>query len=182
MTTTLTDLAVVGRRVELTYHRDLNDPAQPAHPGVITSVNADKASVWIRLDGKRYNLPARTDYEGLTYLNEVGDVPELPMGPFTPVADDKNGLYEKEGVLFAATGEDGEDWVVVTDDRDKAYAAARAYAKERGMDLDWINAEGLKPSWAVFEWEPEDAEFPWTVRWDAAEGDDKAVRIHYLPA
>jgi hypothetical protein len=34
----------------------------------------------------------------------------------------------------------------------------------------------------VFEWEPEDAESPWTVSWDAAEGDDQAVHIYYLPA
>ncbi|MFD0509400.1 hypothetical protein ACFQ0G_53840 [Streptomyces chiangmaiensis] len=36
--------------------------------------------------------------------------------------------------------------------------------------------------WAVFEWEPEDSECPWTVRWDAVEGDDQAVRIYHLPA
>lgn len=181
MTSTLTEKAVRGRRVELAYYRDLKTAGDKAtyHPGIITGVDG---GVWIRLDGTRCNLRSPADYEGLRYLDQVVPVPELPMGRFTPEPSDTNGLYEKAGVLFAAVGEDGEDWIFVTDDRDKAYEAATAYAQEVGAELDWIHAEDLMPCWAVFEWEPEDAECPWTVNWGAAEGDDQAVLIYYLPA
>ena len=183
MTTTLNvaEEAVVGRRVTLTYHRDLKLPDPPAHPSIITRISEDKASLWIRLDGKRYNLAARPDYQGLTYLDEVLDsVPALPMGPFTPTADNMLGVWE--GVPLATVGEDGDDLVLLTDDPDKARAAAIAYDTETGVDTSCVNYGRLKAVWAVFEWEPEDAEFPWTVRWDAEENDDQAVRIHYLPA
>ncbi|MFI8792633.1 hypothetical protein [Streptomyces sp. NPDC055105] len=183
MTITVEDLAVEGRRIELTYYRDLNDPAQPAHPGIITGVNADKASLWIRLDGTRCNLAARTDFEGLRYLDEVVPVPALPMGRFTPERSDTNGFYEKDGVLLAAIGKDREDLIVIAEGREKAIAVARAYLDDQAwVDLDYVDFDNIRAHWAVFEWEPEGAESPWTVRWDAAEGDDQAVRIHYLPA
>jgi hypothetical protein len=186
MTSTLTEKAVVGRRVEFAYYRSLHADSETLYtPGIITGTETavnGKLLARVRLDGTRSTLTPPVDYEGLTYLDEVVPVPDLPMGRFTPERSDTNGLYEKEGVLFAAIGEDGEDWVFVTDDRAKAYAAAQAYATEVGVDLAWINAKDLQPYWAVFEWEPEDAESPWTVRWDAAEGDDQAIRIHYLPA
>lgn len=182
MTTTLSlaEKAVIGRRVTLTYHRDLKLPNPPTHPGIITGVGEDTASLWIRLDGKRYNLPARPDYRGLIYLDEVVPVPVLPMGPFTPAAEDLLGVWE--GVPLATVGEDGDDLILLTDDPDKARAAAFAYDTEIGVDTDFVNYGRLQAAWAVFEWQPEDAEFPWTVRWDAAENDDQAVRIHYLPA
>jgi hypothetical protein len=182
MTATITnDQAVRGRRIELTYYRDL--PDGPQRPGIITRVDcADTGgAVWIRLDGTRYTIHARHDYEGLKYLDEVVPVPDLPMGRFTPVADDENGFWEYASVLLATIGEDGEDLVLITDDLDRARAAATTYAREIGIDPDFMHFEGLHPYWAVFEWQPEDAESPWTIRWDAAEDDDKAVRIYHLP-
>lgn len=181
MTSTLAGKAVVGRRITLTYYRDLELPEPPAHPGIITGVS-DTGSLWIRLDGTRCTLGAGADYRGVTYLDEVVPVPELPMGRFTPVASDPNGFYEKAGALVAAIGEDGEDLIVVTDDRAKARAAVTEYVDWTGLDPDYVGLDHLRPCWAVFEWEPEDAEYPWTVNWDAAEGDEMAVQIHYLPA
>ena len=180
MAHTLAQKAVVGRRITLTYYRDLKLADPPAHPGIITSVSEDEASLRIRLDGKRYNLAARTDYEGLTYLDEVVPVPALPMGRFQPTPDDLLGVWE--GVPLSTIGEDGEDLILLTDDRDKAVAAAQAYDREVGVHPDSADYDRVRAFWAVFEWEPEDAETPWTVRWDADEGDEKAVRIHYLPA
>lgn len=180
MTSSLVQKAVVGRRVTLTYYRDLQLPNPPVHPGIITSVTEDQAGVRIRLDGKRYNLPARADYRGLTYLDEVVPVPALPMGRFTPTAADLLGVWE--GVPLSTIGEDGEDLILLTGDLAKARAAAMAYDQEVGVHPDSANYDRIQACWAVFEWEPEDAEYPWTVRWDAAEGDDQAIRIHYLPA
>ena len=180
MNSTVTEQAVVGRRITLTYYRDLRLPNPPAHPGIITSVTQDQASVRIRLDGKRYNLAARADYQGLTYLDQVVDVPALPMGRFTPTAADMLGVWE--GVPLSPIGVDGEDLILLTDDPAKAQAAAVAYDREMGVHPDSANYDRIQACWAVFEWEPEDSETPWTVRWDAAEGDDQAVRIHYLPA
>lgn len=182
MTSILEEKAVVGRRVELTYYRDLERDQPPAHPGIITGVGEDKASVWIRLDGKRYNLAARADYQGLHYLDEVVPVPALPMGRFTPAPDDMLGVWE--GVPLSTIGEDAEALIIITDDRAKAWEAASAYFREVGIDIDpdYQDADDLLPKWAVFEWEPEDAECPWTVNWDAAEGDDQAIQLYYLPA
>lgn len=180
MSSTVTEQAVVGRRVTLTYYRDLRLPNPPVHPGIITSVAEDKTSVRFRLDGKRYNLAARSDYQGLTYLDEVVTVPALPMGRFTPTAADLLGVWE--GVPLSTIGEDGEDLILLTDDEEKARAAAMAYDEGVGVHPESANYDRIQACWAVFEWEPEDAEFPWTVRWDAAEGDDQAVHIFYLPA
>lgn len=179
-TLTLAKKAVVGRRVELTYHRDLNVPDAPAHPGIVTSVSDDLASLSIRVDGTRYNLHARTDYEGLVYLDEVVPVPALPMGRFTPTTADMFGVWE--GVPVSPIGEDAEVLILITDDREKADAAAAAYAHDMGIALDVIDFECMEACWAVFDWEPEDAECPWAVNWRAAEGDDQAVHIFYLPA
>jgi hypothetical protein len=180
-TTTLEDLAVRGRRVLFTYFRQLGDG--PEHPGIITGLeDGDSGSLraLIRIDGTRSNLSVPVDYEGLTYLEEVVDVPDLPMGPFTPAANDLLGVWED--VPLATIGEDGTDLIILTDDRDKAVAAARAYDREVGVDVHFVNYDAIKAYWAVFTWEPEDSEFPWTVRWDAQEGDNQAIRIHYLPA
>ena len=180
MSSTLTEKAVRGRRVTLIYYRDLKLADPPTHPGIITGVAEDKASLWIRLDGKRYNVAARTDYQGLTYLDEVVSVPVLPMGRFQPTPADMLGVWED--VPLSTVGVDGEDLILLTDDRIKARAAAVAYDEEVGVHPDSANYDRLRPCWAVFEWEPEDAESPWTVRWDAAEGDDMAVHVYYLPA
>lgn len=183
MSSTLEDLAVVGRRIAFTYYRDL--PDGPAHPGIITGrfpSQGASVNVELRLDGMRHSLHIPPNYQGLRYLDEVVPVPALPMGRFHPFRSDSNGFWEKEGVLLAAVGEDGEDLVVITDDRDQAIAAARAYLQEVDVDLDYVDLDDIRAHWAVFEWEPEDAESPWSVRWDAEEGDDMAIRIHYLPA
>lgn len=180
MSSTLTEQAVVGRRVELTYYRDLDVADSPTHPGIITGVSDDEAGLWIRLDGKRYNLPVRPDYQGLRYLDDVVPVPALPMGRFTPTPADMLGVWED--VPLSTIGEDGEDLILLATDRNKAIAAAVAYSREIGLDLDDVDFDVIRPCWAVFEWEPEDAECLWTVNWDAAEGDDQAVHIYYLPA
>jgi hypothetical protein len=180
MSSTVTEKAVVGRRIMLTRYSDLANGG-PEHPGILTSV--DKYGVWIRLDGTRCTLRARTDYEGLRYLDEVIPVPALPMGRFTPYASNHIALWEKAGVLMATIGEDGDNLVLVTNDREKAWTAACEYFHEAHIDIDpdYQDAEDLQPHWAVFEWEPEDAECPWTVSW-AAEGDELAVHVYYLPA
>jgi hypothetical protein len=181
MTITLEDLAVVGRRVEFAYYRSLHDDFETLYlPGIITAVTDDVASLRVRLDGQRSNLTVRPDYEGLRYLEQVVPVPELPMGRFTPTVDDLEGVWE--GVPLCSISEDG-DLIVLTGDRVKAIAAARTYLDEMGgVYLEDVDFDDIRAHWAVFEWEPEDAEFPWTVDWDAAEGDDHAIRIHYLPA
>jgi len=182
MTTTQTahPKAEIGRRVLHTRYRDL--PHGPAYPGVITSISDDQpASLRIRLDGTRCNLHVRPNYEGLTYLDEVTDVPALPMGRFIPVADDRHGFHAKAGVLVATVGEDGEDLVLITADLAKAREAAAAYAEEIGLDLDSVDYTDLRPEWVVFTWEPEDADSPWLMD-QATEGDDHAIHIYYLPA
>ena len=183
MTTTPRNRPVVGRRVQHTRYRDLGKPGA-AKPGIITELFLNQGGqVKIRLDGQRWTMHVPANYQGLTYLDEVVPVPELPMGRFTPFASDQFGFYEKAGVLLAVIGEDGDEYVIVTDDIDKARAAATAYDEEIGVDTDSVDYGRLSPRWAVFEWEPEDAEMPWTVRWGAdLEGADHAVRIHHLPA
>jgi hypothetical protein len=180
MTITLTEKAVAGRRVTLTYHRDL--PNGPKQPGIITHVDPTQtgAAVWIRLDGTRYNLHARHDYQGLQYLDDIVPVPELPMGPFQPTAGDMLGVWE--GVPMSTIGEDGEDLILLTADREKAIAAAAAYDRDSGLDVESVNYQAIQARWAVFEWEPEDAERPWTVNLHAAEGDEHAIQLYYLPA
>ena len=172
--------AEVGRRIMLTYYRDLDTTPPVEHPGIITGILGKQAdAVRIRLDGTRCNLHAPSDYRGIRYLDEVTDVPDLPMGRFIPAESDINGFYLKAGVLVATVGEDGEDLVIITDDQTKAETAATAWAEETGLDPDYV--EDLRAQWAVFEWEPEDAESPWTVTWDASKDDDQAVHIYHLP-
>jgi hypothetical protein len=185
MSSTLKEKAAVGRRVTFTYYRNLGQADGPAHPGIITGTEPGLSGALralIRLDGTRSTLSIPVTYQGITYLDEVVPVPDLPMGRFIPFASDQNGFYEKAGVLVAAIGEDGEDLIVVTDNADKARAALADYADWTGLDPDSMGLHHLRPYWAVFEWEPENAEGPWTVRWDAAEGDDQAVHIYLLPA
>jgi hypothetical protein len=182
MTSTLEHMAVVGRRVTFTYHRHLG--GGPAYPGIITgtepAVNGALLAR-VRLDGTRSTLTPPVDYEGLRYLDEVVPVPELPMGRFTPERSDANGFWEKEGVLLATIGEDGEDLVIIADDRDKAIAAATAYVREVQVDLDYVAFDDIRAHWAVFEWEPEDAESPWTVR-AAEQGEAHAIHTYCLDA
>lgn len=189
MTGTLTEKAVVGRRVEFTYFRDL--PDGPTHPGIITGTEPGRSGsllALIRLDGKRSNLSIPVDYEGLTYLGEVVPVPDLPMGPFIPTATypDPGVLVEKVGVLVTAVGEDGMDLIAITTDRTAAETAIRARAVELGFDVDYLDFDRMQARWGVFDWEPYDPACPWAaddwfVRWDAREGDEKAVHIFHLP-
>ena len=175
--TALTEKAVVGRRITLTYYRDLERSDVPVYPGIITGLVPDQeASVRVRLDGTRCNLHVRPGYEGLTYLDEVVPVPDLPMGRFTPTADDFGGDWEGVPIVQC----ESEDIVILTVDQTRAAVALHAFCKDMGIDREYLPA--MRSRWAVFEWEPEDAELPWTVDWDAAEGDDQAVHIYYLPA
>jgi hypothetical protein len=182
---TLNDMAVAGRRVEYRVHRSLNDDRADVYvPGIITGTEAavnGSLLARVRLDGQRNSLALPADYDGLRYLDEVVDVPALPMGPFTPVADEMNGFLEREGVLLALLGEDGEDMVLITTDRDKARTAALAYAKETDLDLDYLDFDALDPKRVVFEWAPEESEYPWSVHWDAIESDAHAVHVFFLP-
>ncbi|MEU9218830.1 hypothetical protein AB0D47_20040 [Streptomyces sp. NPDC048376] len=185
MTATLENLAVTGRRIEFAYHRSLiDDTATLWAPGIITGTETGlngSLLARVRLDGRRSSLTIPVAYEGLRYLDEVVTVPELPMGRFLPTADEA-AFYEKAGVVIAPIGEDGEELVILTGDLGKARAAALAHARDIDLDEDYIDLGALKAAWAVFEWEPEDGECLWTVRLDACEGDDMAVRVHYLPA
>ena len=184
MSSTLKEKAVVGRSIVFTYYREMGQADSTTYPGIITGTEPGCNGgllARVRLDGKRSNLSVPVGYEGLRYLDEVVPVPELPMGPFIPVADDRNGFYERAGVLLAPIGEDGE-LVIITDDAAKARAAAVAYDAEIGVDVDFVDYGALLPRWAVFEWEPEDAESPWAVRWVDEKTDENALHIYYLPA
>lgn len=183
MTSTLTEKAVAGRRVTHTRYSDLKKPDPQAFPGIITGTEPGyngQTVALVRLDGTRCNLHVPIDYAGLTYLDEVVPVPDLPMGRFQPTPDHMMGVWA--GVPMSTIGEDGEDLIMLTTDRDKAVAAAQAYDAEYGVHPDSADYDRMRLVWAVFEWEPEDAECPWSVRWDAAEGEDQAIRIYFLPA
>ena len=100
---------------------------------------------------------------------------------FRPVPDDDLGFWEHDGVPFATVGEDCENVLVLTNDRDTAVKVATAHFADVGIDLDYVNFDSMQALWAVFEWEPEGAECPWL--WSPAdEGDDLAVHVYYLPA
>ncbi|MEU5322942.1 hypothetical protein AB0G67_40260 [Streptomyces sp. NPDC021056] len=174
MTSTLAEKAVVGRRI---VHDHQARKAQL--PGIITRVDNDGEypGVWVRLDGERHNMfVPRKFFWRLTFLDEVVPVPDLPMGRFHPTADDFGGDWEGVPVLQC----ESEDIVILTGDQLRATVALHAFCKDMGIDREYLPA--MQPRWAVFEWEPEDAEYPWTVRWDAAEGEDQAIRIYFLPA
>jgi hypothetical protein len=188
MTSTLTEKAVVGRQIRFTYYRDLDVADGPSYPGIITATEPGYDGTLmarIRLDGTRSNLSIPVAYEGLTYLDEVVPVPELPMGRFTPTLDQLEG--EWEGVPLCSIGEDG-DVIAFTGDREKAVRAMRVYRREMAGCLynpafDGVNEADVRAWWAVFEWQPEDSEIPWTVQWGPEfEGSDHAVRIHHLPS
>ncbi|MFZ3592271.1 hypothetical protein [Streptomyces sp. BH104] len=170
--------AVPGRRI--IFSGFASDPTP--RPGVITGLDGD--ALLIRLDGTRYNLhivPALLpDTKHLHLLNEIGPVPDLPMGPFTPTAHVRNSIYELDGVLYAAVGEDSEDLIVVTDDLDVAKKVARVHAENTDLDLDDTVLNGFRGEWSQFVWEPENAECPWI--WTPASKDaEHAVHVYYLP-
>jgi hypothetical protein len=189
MTSSLKEKAVVGRRVTFTYYRDMDLADPPAHPGIITGTEPGYSGALlalIRLDGTRSTLHIPVAYEGLTYLDEVTEVPELPMGRFTPTPDQLEG--EWEGVPICSIGEDGAV-IALTDDHEKAVNAIAVYRREMAGCLynpafDSVDPDDVVARWAVFEWQPEDAECPWLVSWGdgVAEGDDQAVHIYHLPA
>jgi hypothetical protein len=177
MTSTLTEKAVVGRRI-IHDHRS----RKAKLPGIITRVDntGQYPGVWVRLDGDRRNLFVPRKFFGrLTFLDEVTEVPALPMGRFQPTPDQLEG--ERDGVPVCTISEDG-DLVLLTTDRTKAVAAATAYFTGVGLyDLDYVNFGALVLRWAVFEWEPEDADADWSVTW-ARESDDQAIHLYHLPA
>ena len=172
--TTLPAGAVVGRRVEYAYHRDQNVYL----PGIITAITDDPASLRVRLDGTRSTLACRADYDGIRYLDDVTPVPALPMGRFHPTARDFSGTYAG---IPVCEFEDG-DIVLLTADPAAARAALLAYFQDQDMDPDYHDLDLLELRWVVFEWQPEDAECPWLMTFGAAEDDDMALQIHYLPA
>ncbi|MEV3947001.1 hypothetical protein AB0K57_04965 [Streptomyces halstedii] len=165
--------AVIGRRVEFAYYRD----QATFLPGIITAITDDPASLRVRLDGKRSNVACRPDYDGIRYLDEVTPVPALPMGAFTPTLQDFGGPAYA-GIPVCQL--DDEDIVILTGVPDAARDALVAYCEAQDIDPEYA-ADPLEAAWALFEWQPEDAESDWHVRFDA-EGFDGAVQIHYLPA
>jgi len=179
--TTAMFTAEPGRRVTFTGFASTPTP----RPGVITATDGD--ALLIRLDGHRFNLritPATLPpTKHLHLLDEIGPVPVLPMGRFTPVPDDYAGIWEHDGVVYVTTGEEGENVLVITLDRDTAVAVMTAHFTDIGYDVDRddVNFDLLEPLWAVFEWQPEDADSPWLWS-EAKQGDDLAVHVYYLPA
>lgn len=181
MTSTLAEKSVVGRRVKFTYYNNLQSDSETVwHHGIITAIDPGLTDVMlasIRLDGERWSrLRIPTDHEGLRYLDQVVPVPDLPMGRFTPTADDFDGAWEGVPVFQC----EFEDIVILTDDQTRAAVALHAFCKDMLIDREYLSA--MQSRWAVFEWEPEGAHYPWTVNWDAAEDDDQALHIYYLPA
>ncbi|MEU1497337.1 hypothetical protein [Streptomyces sp. NPDC005732] len=168
--------AEIGRRITYAY----TGARPPQQPGVITF--ATEGAVWVRLDGQRSSMYMPADQKGLTYLDEVGPVPELPMGRFQPSLQCPGMDYAYDGVIVLEFEE--EDMAALTADRVAAEAAVATYLREQlGVDEDAIgdHLAELKLQWVVFEWEPEDAECAWLMN-RAAEGDDQALQVHYLPA
>jgi hypothetical protein len=171
--------AEIGRRVTISY------AGNPAHPGVITGTGTAAGGgplVRVRLDGQRSSLVIPADHEGLRYLAQVGPVPQLPMGRFQPSTQHPGFDYEHRGVLVVEF--DDGDMAAIAADRNEAEVAIAAYLREQcGIDDEAAVRDELaelKPQWAVFEWEPEDAECAWLMH-TAAEDDDQALRVHYLP-
>ncbi|MCI3279160.1 hypothetical protein [Streptomyces cylindrosporus] len=183
MSSTVTEQAVVGRRIEFTYYRDLNTPNPPRHPGTITALIPDQgACVKLRLDGTRHSLHVPPDYEGLTYLDEILPVPVLPMGRFTPTVEQMGGEWAGVPVCLLQSEPTGAEHVIaLTADPAAARTAVTSYLTQTGWDLDYVDLDQLELRWAVFEWGPEDDDIPWTANWDACEGDEQAIRIHLLP-
>ncbi|WP_020135100.1 hypothetical protein [Streptomyces sp. 351MFTsu5.1] len=181
-TTELIAKAEVGRRVTYAYYN-----ARPAeHPGVITGTKIAPSGTLValvRLDGTRSSIHIPADHEGLHYLDEVGPVPELPMGRFQPGLQHPAMDYAYDGVLVLEFDEG--DMAAITGDRDKAEAAVATYLREQAGVEDEADIRDelaeLKSQWVVFEWEPEGAECAWLMN-HAAEGDDQALQVHYLPA
>ena len=100
---------------------------------------------------------------------------------FRPVPDADLGFWQHDGTVYATVGEDCENVLILTSDRATATTVATAHFAEVGVDLEFVDFDAMRALWAVFEWEPEGAECPWL--WSpAAEGDDQAVPVHYLPA
>lgn len=181
-TPTLLAENVAGRRVEFAYYSDLHSDDETVwHPGTIVGIAPGlKGAViaCLHLDGSRWPGPRITvDYEGLRYLDEVTDVPVVPMGRFLPSPSDI-GFTTCEGVLLADLDDDAV--VLLTDDRAAAHRALVAHARAAGWDMEVLDADLLQLHWVVFEWQPEDAESDWEMQ-GAAEGDDMAVQVHYLP-
>jgi hypothetical protein len=181
MTTELQQPQVeTGRRVTYEFYN-----ARKPHPGVITGTkttdNGDVIAL-VRLDGQRSSMHVPVDLEGLQLLGEVGPVPELPMGRFQPSLQHPGIDWEYDGVIVVQF-EEG-DLAALTGDRAKAEAAVATYLREQcGIDDEAAITDELaelKPQWVVFEWEPEDTECAWLMNY-AAEGDDQALQVHYLP-
>lgn len=73
------------------------------------------------------------------------------------------------------------DVALLTADGNAARAALAAYATAMDLDLELMSVDRLTARWAVFTWQPENAECPWAMHF-ASEGDDMALPVHYLPA
>lgn len=177
--TTATLTAEPGRRITFTGFASTPTP----RPGVITAIDGD--ALLIRLDGHRFNLRITPDLlpptKHLHLLDEIGPVPALPMGRFTPVPDDCAGIWEHDGTPYVTVGEEGENVLVITGDRNTAIAVMTGHFTDMDIDLKYVDFDSMQGLWAVFEWQPEDADSPWLWS-EAKQGDDLAVHAYYLPA
>lgn len=130
----------------------------------------------MRLDGQRSTMRLPATSERLRYLEEAGPVPELPRGRFVPAAKDFAGEWAGVAVCEFLDGE----LLALTGDRSAAADAICAYGREMGLDPHFMDLGQLESGWAVFVWEPEDAECPWLLE-RAEPGDEMAVQLHFLP-
>ncbi len=100
---------------------------------------------------------------------------------FRPVQDDDLGFWQHDGTVYATVGEDCENVLILTADQDTAMKVAAAHFHDVGIDLADVDFDAMRALWAVFEYMPETPDYLW--QWSpAAEGDDQAVPVHYLPA
>ena len=162
-------LAEVGRHVTVDWY------GARQMPGIITDIPDNPLRV--RLTGTRSSVVLHPTSPHLTYLTKVIQVPELPMGAFTPTPEaDQEGTWEGIGI----TSLDDCSTLAITGDKHQAMAALNAYHREL---CEWPNLAGddkpnateadllklLEVRQVVFEWQEEGDEYPWLIRPATAE-------------
>lgn len=162
--------AVPGRRV--TYRHPILDTDLT---GSIEKVD-EGTLLRVRLDGHRRPITVQASSELVTYLDEVTDLPPIPVGRFTPIPEELNAV--RAGVPLAVIG--ANDLILLTTDPDAAIAAATDYLPDMGYNPATVDWTTLETRWAGFDWPEDTTRFDWILTW-VAEGDDQALHVHYLP-